>query len=62
MLAREVWTVILTHWGKAGWIPKMDDDVVSWRSSKEEQGLLTRDMRTVVMLVLWSIWTHWYGR
>jgi hypothetical protein len=58
VVAREVWTWALSRWGKLGWLPAADEDLVSWWTSRPGQGASQRDLWTSLILVFWSIWTH----
>ena len=49
------WTVIPGHRGKHGRIPTLYIDLVDWWASKEVAGLLSSDIRTMILLVLWSL-------
>lgn len=58
VLARQVWTVVLTQWNRQAWIPTADTELVQWWIAKEDAGVLSKDSRAAVLLVLWSIWSQ----
>jgi hypothetical protein len=58
VVAREVWTWALSRWGKLGWLPAADEDLVSWWTTRPGLGASQRDLWTSLILVFWSIWTH----
>ena len=33
-------------------------DLVEWWARKKDVGVLTSDIKTSILLILWSLWTH----
>lgn len=50
--------VILTHWGKAHWIPEIDADLVDRWVNKEPQTQLPAYAHLAILLILWCLWRH----
>lgn len=58
VMAREVWTNILTRWNKERWIPSSSSVLADWWSQVDATGKDRTDAATGATLVLWTIWKH----
>ncbi|PNT75242.1 hypothetical protein BRADI_1g29022v3 [Brachypodium distachyon] len=58
VVARKVWTSLLSSRGHADWIPEADSRLRDWWTSLPLPCQTRKDFRTAIILVLWTIWRH----
>ena len=58
VVAREVWTRVVTFWNKPGWVPDMDSEILAWWTERRAGSQDRRDLWTAITLVFWCQWRH----
>ena len=58
VVARDIWDWTIRRWGRLGWVPEVDSDLLQWWTSLDWRVADRRDLWTVVLLVFWCIWRH----
>lgn len=58
VLAREIWTAICLALDKPEWTPGPHTVLAEWCNTMTGTRLCMRDVRALVMLVMWELWKH----
>lgn len=58
VFTRTVWHKVWTAWGKPEWTPGADDRLVSWSSTLHHDEQSSKDLHSVLLLVMWETWKH----
>lgn len=58
VFTREVWTATCHALGKQDWIPSRGEKVQEWCQNKAGTGRSGKDVRAILILVLWEVWKY----
>ena len=58
VVSRAIWHEVLDEWHMQSWMPIPDMDLIDWWTMQRTPSSQRRDSWSVVILVMWCIWTH----
>lgn len=58
MFARQIWEKICASLGRPDWTPMINDRLIEWCSSMHDNVHGDKNIRAIVVLVMWAIWKH----